>query len=170
MVSLKKNQSGFTIVELLIVIVIIGILAGLVISTFVGVQQKARNSERQTDINSISGQLEAYYAKNSGYPSLADLNTGTWRSGNEIKVGDADKALADPSAASSKTLVSAAANHAYSYVPGIDGTASTTCISPTTSTGAANTASGTFCNTYILTATYEDNKSPHDTYVKNSAN
>lgn len=169
MVSLKKNQSGFTIVELLIVIVIIGILAGLVISTFVGVQQKARNSERQTDINTIAGQLEAYYAKNSGYPSLADLNNTAWRSGNEIKVGDSDKAMADPSAATTTTLASAAANNAYSYVPGVDGTASTTCVSPTTSTGTATTT-GTFCNTYVLTATYEDNKSPHATWVVKSAN
>ena len=58
MVSLKQRQSGFTIVELLIVIVIIGILATLVIVTFSGVQQKARDSERKTDINAIAGQLE----------------------------------------------------------------------------------------------------------------
>ena len=66
MVSLKQRQSGFTIVELLIVIVIIGILATLVIVTFSGVQQKARDSERKTDINAIAGQLEAGYA-NKGY-------------------------------------------------------------------------------------------------------
>ncbi|MGE5312965.1 MAG: type II secretion system protein [Acidobacteriota bacterium] len=168
MVSLKKNQSGFTIVELLIVIVIIGILAGLVISTFVGVQQKARNSERQTDINTISGQLEAYYAKNSGYPTLANINSLTWRNANEIKVGDASKALADPSKPetdeASRVLVGTTTAGKYVYT-----TTPASCVSPTDSSGAA-TASGTFCTGYVLTATYEDNKSPHDTYVKNSAN
>ena len=43
MISLKK-QKGFTLVELLIVIIIIGILATLVIVTFSGVQAKARDS------------------------------------------------------------------------------------------------------------------------------
>ena len=57
-----RLQKGFTIVELLIVIVIIGILALLVLNTFNGVQQKARDTERQTDATSISKQLEAYYA------------------------------------------------------------------------------------------------------------
>jgi prepilin-type N-terminal cleavage/methylation domain-containing protein len=168
MVSLKKNQSGFTIVELLIVIVIIGILAGLVISTFVGVQQKARNSERQTDINTISGQLEAYYAKNSGYPVLADVNNVAWRNANEVKVGDASKALADPSKPEAletgRVLVAAAAAGKYVYT-----TVPASCVSPTDNTGAATTT-GTFCTGYTLTATYEDNKATHDTYVKNSAN
>ena len=60
MYSLKKRQSGFTIVELLIVIVVIGILATLVIVTFTGIQQKARNSKRQTDINALGSHIEAY--------------------------------------------------------------------------------------------------------------
>lgn len=62
--SLKQKQQGFTIVELLIVIVVIGILAALVITTFTGIQQRARNTERQTDIKAIHGQVEAYYAQN----------------------------------------------------------------------------------------------------------
>ena len=59
MVSLKQKQSGFTLVEILIVIVIIGILAGLVITQILGANAKARDTERKTDINSIVNQLEA---------------------------------------------------------------------------------------------------------------
>ena len=51
MISLKKRNQGFTIVELLIVIVVIGILALLVITTYSGIQQKARNSKRQADLS-----------------------------------------------------------------------------------------------------------------------
>jgi prepilin-type N-terminal cleavage/methylation domain-containing protein len=50
MISLKNKASkGFTIVELLIVIVVIGILAALVVTTYNGIQQKARDTERKTD-------------------------------------------------------------------------------------------------------------------------
>jgi len=73
MISLKKQSRGFTIVELLIVIVVIGILAGLVITTYNGIQQKARNTERTTDLKTFQSQLEAYYANNGFYPSSADL-------------------------------------------------------------------------------------------------
>lgn len=71
MISLKAKQHGFTIVELLIVIVVIGILAALVITTFTGIQQRARNTERETDIKALHGQVEAYYAQNGYYPTLA---------------------------------------------------------------------------------------------------
>lgn len=75
MISLKRKQSGFTIVELLIVIIVIGILAALVLVTFTGVQQKARNTERQTDIKAMQSHLETYYAKNgSMYPTRDELN------------------------------------------------------------------------------------------------
>ncbi|MEO6761381.1 MAG: prepilin-type N-terminal cleavage/methylation domain-containing protein [Candidatus Saccharimonadales bacterium] len=86
MISLKdklKNKSkGFTIVELLIVIVIIAILATLVIVTFTGIQKKARDSQRQTDINAVDSHLEAFYAEKGFYPSFADLSSTTWVSAN----------------------------------------------------------------------------------------
>lgn len=72
-----RGQKGFTIVELLIVIVVIGILAALVITTFTGIQQRARNTERETDIKAIYGVVEAYYADERGYyPSLDELVAG----------------------------------------------------------------------------------------------
>ena len=69
--TVKKVQSGFTIIELLIVIAIIGILAGLVLNNFQGAQAKSRDVQRKTRINSIHGKLEEYYNNNGGYPDGA---------------------------------------------------------------------------------------------------
>lgn len=102
MVSLKQRQSGFTIVELLIVIVIIGILATLVIVTFSGVQQRARDSERKTDINAVAGQLEAFYANKGYYPPRVDFQTEAFRTANEIRIDT--KAFADPSTPGTTTF------------------------------------------------------------------
>ena len=82
MVSLKNRSKGFTIVELLIVIVVIAILATLVIVTFTGIQQKARNSQRQTDINALDSHIEAYFASNGNYPTFGNLQDPTWVAAN----------------------------------------------------------------------------------------
>src|ERR1035437_4278474 len=112
--SKKLNSKGFTIVELLIVIVVIGILALLVITTYSGIQAKARNAKRQTDIQSLQTQLEAFFSQNGFYPSLTDLNSGSWLSAN-LKSLD-QNALVDPSnATQSKTLLAAPAAKSYSY-------------------------------------------------------
>lgn len=95
MVSLKNKQSGFTLVELLIVIVVIGILAALVITTFSGVQQRARNAERQTDVNAVASQLEKYYADNGSYPTAANIADASWRSAQGFRIDTA--AFKDPS-------------------------------------------------------------------------
>lgn len=73
--KVKKDTSGFTIVELLIVIVVIGILAALVINTFSGIQARARDTERKADVNSIHSNLAVYYTDNGYYPTAANLNT-----------------------------------------------------------------------------------------------
>lgn len=152
MTSLNKKQRGFTIVELLIVIVVIGILAALVITTYSGIQQKGRDTERQTDIKAIHGQLEAYYAQSGHYPTLANVNDSTFRGAN-MKGLDAD-ALQDPKG-SAPTLVATPTANSYAYA--------------VTPAGCDNGAGGE-CTTYTLTATLEGTIDGSGTYSKTSLN
>ena len=66
-----RKESGFTIIELLIVIAIIGILATLVLTNFQGAQAKGRDTVRKNDINSLYQKLEEYFNENGSYPSNA---------------------------------------------------------------------------------------------------
>jgi general secretion pathway protein G len=50
----QKQQSGFTIIELLIVIVVIGILAAITIVAYNGIQQRARDTARVSDLSAIA--------------------------------------------------------------------------------------------------------------------
>ena len=72
----KHKQSGFTIVELLIVIVVIAILAAISIVAYNGIQQRARDSERQSDINTMQKQLELFYTDRGYYPLTESLIGG----------------------------------------------------------------------------------------------
>lgn len=69
---MKKTTSGFTIVELLIVIVVIGILAAITIVAYNGIQQRGRDAQRSSDIASIQKALELYHIDNGGYPTCSN--------------------------------------------------------------------------------------------------
>lgn len=73
--TLNKLQKGFTIIELLIVIAIIAILAGLVLNNFQGAQAKARDTQRVTRINAVHSKLEEFYNEANGYPAAAQTTT-----------------------------------------------------------------------------------------------
>jgi len=64
----KNNQKGFTLVELMIVVAIIGILAAIAIPQFAAYRQKAFNSSAQSDLKNGKTALEAYYADYQHYP------------------------------------------------------------------------------------------------------
>lgn len=165
MVSLKQRQSGFTIVELLIVIVIIGILATLVIVTFSGVQQKARDSERKTDINAIAGQLEAGYANKGYYPTVAGLNSATTRSDLEIRIDL--KAFADPK--NPQTAGSQQVSAGVDPAPAAHGTEQFNYYyTPTGCSTAVTDATGQ-CTGYIVYA-FLEGKEPTDVYKRESTN
>jgi prepilin-type N-terminal cleavage/methylation domain-containing protein len=90
----RSGPSGFTVIELLVVIVILCILAALVGLTYSGVQSKNRNAERQADIEMLKGQLETYYAQTNTYPQLGELSDASWRSAHMKKLND--KTVQDP--------------------------------------------------------------------------
>jgi prepilin-type N-terminal cleavage/methylation domain-containing protein len=72
---MNKKAHGFTIVELLIVIVVIAILATISIVTYVGIQNRARDTQRKQDVASIARALEMYYVQYGEYPASSGCNS-----------------------------------------------------------------------------------------------
>lgn len=68
---MKKN--GFTLIEILIVIAILGILSAMLLGNVFTSQRKARDLQRKSDIRQIGQALELYYQDFGNYP-LVDLN------------------------------------------------------------------------------------------------
>ena len=59
---IKSNSEGFTLIELMIVIAIIGILAAIAIPNFISYRNKAFCSAAESDANSIAAAIGDYYA------------------------------------------------------------------------------------------------------------
>ena len=76
---MRKTITGFTIVELLIVIVVIGILAAITVVAFNGVQQRANDSHKLSDVTAIKKSLELFHADNGYYPSSSNVRNATFR-------------------------------------------------------------------------------------------
>lgn len=78
--STEQAKGGFTIVELLIVIVVIGILAAITIVAYGGITARANATKYQTDAVALLKKAEAYNAINGAYPLAAagaDATTAT---------------------------------------------------------------------------------------------
>ena len=69
--KLLKKQGGFTLLELLIVIVIIGILALIIVPGLASGPQRARDAQRKSDLRSIKNAMETYFNDNNAYPSTS---------------------------------------------------------------------------------------------------
>jgi general secretion pathway protein G len=90
----NNHQSirGFTLIELLIVIAIIGVLSTLLMANFIGVRQRARDSQRKSDLRQIQAALEIYRSDIGSYPATLK-NCGSGSSvflGNKGIVGQTD--------------------------------------------------------------------------------
>jgi type II secretion system protein G len=65
---MKANKIGFTLVELLVVVAIIGLLTGVVVISITNVKAKARDAQRVSDINTINTALNMYHNDFNAYP------------------------------------------------------------------------------------------------------
>lgn len=75
---MAKNKSGFTIVELLVVIVIIAILAAISIVAYSGIQGRARDNLRISALASIEKALELYKTTEGAYPPSSGTPSTGW--------------------------------------------------------------------------------------------
>lgn len=70
---------GFTLVELMVVVAVIGILLTVMILGYRQVQNQARDSQREAAASAIATSLEAYYEKNGEYPAGIQFNAASQR-------------------------------------------------------------------------------------------
>ena len=68
MIERAREEGGFTLIELMIVIVILGVLAGIVLFAVGGITDRGATAACKTDLSTIQTGVEAYYAKTGGYP------------------------------------------------------------------------------------------------------
>ena len=73
----NRKQQGFTLVEILIVVVILGILAAIVIPQFTNASEAARASNLISQLQSIRSQLELYQLQHNGLYPAADAMDGS---------------------------------------------------------------------------------------------
>lgn len=81
----KLNQKGFTIIELLVVIVIIGILVALTLPNLFAAQARGRDTDRKNELKNLQQKLESYFNDNDAYPAdLATLDASYTAGADEI--------------------------------------------------------------------------------------
>jgi type IV pilus assembly protein PilA len=75
---LKRKDEGFTLVELLVVVVIIGVLVAIAIPMYGNYRKGAANKSAQSDVRGAITAVEQYYTENSNtYPTPATVTGGT---------------------------------------------------------------------------------------------
>ena len=70
---MRKNNNGFTIVEIVVTVVVISLLVSVAIFGYSRTQMDSRNSQRTSKINILTEALEKYYGKNGEYPSCSAM-------------------------------------------------------------------------------------------------
>jgi len=150
------KSKGFTIVELLIVIVVIAILAAITIVAYNGIQQRAHTTSQKTAAENLAKKIEAYNAVNNAYPTsnTAALMTTALNGVSDSSLVGSGITIGTPSATTGDGVVqlrtcAGAAQTAGTTVPTgyvvyiWDSTLTTAGLNPVQAGGTGSIAAGT---------------------------
>jgi general secretion pathway protein G len=100
---MRRNERGFTLIELMVVIVILGILAGLIVPRIMGRPDEARRAKSRIQLESLETALKLYKLDNGNYPTTEQglqalveaptvgALTKNWRQGGYLEKGKVPK-------------------------------------------------------------------------------
>ena len=72
---LVGNESGFTLIELMVVILILGLLAGIVMPKLIGRTEEAKRTQAVVQMRNIESALQLYRLDNGSYPPTATVSS-----------------------------------------------------------------------------------------------
>jgi len=71
----RRNEKGFTMIEMMVVLIIIAVLIGFGIKFYTGYISKSKVTKAKGDITTIQGALDSYYAEHNAYPDEDKLSS-----------------------------------------------------------------------------------------------
>ena len=115
MMNKIRNEKGFTLIELMIVVAIIGILAAIAIPNFLTYQAKAKQSEAKVNLGAIGTNAEAWHAEKATYiATVAELG---WLAQGTTRYGYSYNALLVAASTAPESLCTLATRNAVAASP-----------------------------------------------------
>lgn len=117
-----QSQRGFTVPELLLIILVVLILSGLLLANYQGARAKERDTQRVTDINLIDNKLETYFNVNNSYPASFNSSQLFGIDANSLKDPDGNMVVfaspvANADAAQAHANPNSHSKSSYLYIP-----------------------------------------------------
>jgi prepilin-type N-terminal cleavage/methylation domain-containing protein len=115
---MKKQRKGFTLVELVIVIAILGILAAYAVPKYQGLVEQARSAEARAQLGTFRSALGIYYAKNHGvYPTANEVQDSTTKASQIFAEGVVPTVEVTKTDGTSVTVISSNTVKTVTHVP-----------------------------------------------------